>query len=140
MNNSYIIMNRKTSIIIKIFLINTLILSSFVIWGLYTLTYQSFVQIHSKILYFDSFYYMEVLVPVKEVIQITKQNQILIDDKIYNYNIHYIDSNSIYLNNENYQKIYLKVLNLDKSYLINGYEMDIKILTEKKKIIDYIKE
>ena len=47
---------------------------------------------------------------------------------------------AIYLNNENYQKIYLKVLNLDKSYLINGYEMDIKILTEKKKIIDYIKE
>ena len=38
------------------------------------------------------FYYMEVLVPVKEVNQITKQNKIIIDKKIYNYTIYKTDN------------------------------------------------
>ena len=44
MNNSYLIMNRKTSIIIKFFLINTIIVSCFVIWGLYTFNYQTYIK------------------------------------------------------------------------------------------------
>lgn len=140
MNNSYTILNRKCSIIIKLFLFNIIILISFVIWGINTFYYQTFIQFHSKILYFDSFYYMEALVPAKEVIQITKQNKIIIDNKTYNYKIHKINNKIEYKNNKNYQKIYLNIYNLDKTYLIDGYEMDVKILTEKKKIINYIKE
>lgn len=140
MINSYIILNRKTSFIIKSFLINILILITFVIWGINTIYYQSFIKLHSKLLYFESNYYLEVLVPVKEVKQITKQNQININSVKYNYEIYKIDNNVEYKNNINYQYVYLKILNLDKEYLVNGYEMDIKILKEKKKIIDYLKE
>ena len=140
MINSYIILNRKTSFIIKSFLINILILITFVIWGINTIYYQSFIKLHSKLLYFESNYYLEVLVPVKEVKQITKQNQININSVKYNYEIYKIDNNVEYKNNINYQYVYLKILNLDKEYLVNGYEMDIKIPKEKKKIIDYLKE
>lgn len=140
MINSYIILNRKTSFIIKSFLINILILITFVIWGINTIYYQSFIKLHSKLLYFESNYYLEVLVPVKEVKQITKQNQININSVKYNYEIYKIDNNVEYKNNINYQYVYLKIFNLDKEYLVNGYEMDIKIPKEKKKIIDYLKE
>ena len=36
-------------------------------------------------------------------------------------------------------KIYLEIFNLDKEYLINGYQLDLKILLENKKIIEYLK-
>lgn len=140
MINSYIILNRKTSFIIKTFIVNILILITFVIWGINTIYYQTFIHSHSKLLYFETNYYLEVLIPVKEVKQITKQNQIIINSVKYNYEIYKIDDNVKYKNNTNYQYIYLKILNLDEQYLINGYEMDVKIPKEKKKIIDYLKE
>lgn len=139
MINSYIILNRKTSFIIKLFLINILILIIFVIWGINTFYYQTFIQLHSKLLYFDSNYYMEVLVPVKEVKEITNKNKIIIDSKEYNYTIYKIDNNIEYINQENTQKLYLQILNLDETCLINGYEVDVKFLKEKKKIIDHLK-
>lgn len=139
MKNSYIIMNRKPSIVINAFLLNILILIMFVIWGINTFYYQPFIQIHSKLINLNSFYYMKVLVPVKEVNQITNQNQIIIDSKKYNYQIYKIDNNCQYKDGTNYQMVYLKVLNLDKLYLIDGYEVDGKILKEKSKIIDYLK-
>ena len=71
MNNKFIILNRKTSLIIKIFLLNTLILTILVIWGINTLSYQNYIQLHSKLLSLNSKYYLEVLIPIKEVNQIT---------------------------------------------------------------------
>ena len=59
--------------------------------------------------------------------------------KKYNYQIYKIDNNCQYKDGINYQMVYLKVLNLDKLYLIDGYEVDGKILKKKLKIIDYLK-
>ena len=140
MINSYVILNRKTSFISKLFLIIILSLILIVIWGINTFYYQNYIKLHSQILYFNPNYYLEVLVPVKEVNQITKQNKIIIEDKTYNYYIYEIKSNVEYIDNINYLKILLRIDNLDETYLINGYQTDIKILKEKKKIIDYFKE
>ena len=140
MINSYIILKRKTSIIIKFFIINIILLIGFIIWGINTFYYQTFNQLHSKILYINTFYYMEVLVPVKEVKQIMNHHQLIINSKKYNYEIYKIDTNAIYINKKNYQKVYLEILNLDKTYQINSYELDIKILKEKKKIINHLKD
>ena len=140
MIDSYILLNRKTPLIIKLFILNFIILLLHVIWGINTLFFHSYIQIHSKFLNFESFYYLEVLIPVKEVKQITEQNQIIIDSQKYNYKVYKIENNVVYKDNQNYQKLYLEVLNLDESYMINGYELDVKILKEKKKIIDYLKE
>lgn len=139
MMNSYKILNRKTSIITKIFQLNLIIIIILVIWGINNLEYQSFIKLHSKMLNFESYYTLEILVPVKEVKQITKQNKVIINSKEYKYVINKIDNNCTYKNNENYQKIYLSIPTIEKSYLINGYELDLKIPTEKKKIIEYIK-
>ena len=140
MPNSYIILNRKTSLIIKTFLFNILLLIIFIIWGINTLYYQNFIKLHSKFLYYDSSFYLEVLVPVKEVNQIIKQNNLYIGEKLYIYNIYDIEKNIIYKDDINYQTLYLEVKNLEKDYLINNYRLNIKIPKSKKTIIKYIIE
>lgn len=140
MIDSYIILTRKPSFIIKAFIINIVFIGMLVIWSINTFYYQTSFQFHSKLLNFNSFYYLEVLIPVKEVHQVTIRNKIIIEEKEYYYQVYKVDSNVLYVNNENYQKVYLEVFDLEDEYLKDGYEMDVKIYQEKKKIIDYLKE
>ena len=50
-----------------------------------------------------------------------------------------VNNNATYINQKNYQKVFLEIFNLNDYYKINGYEMDVKIPEEKKKIIEYLK-
>ena len=140
MLDGYVILNRKTKFIMKFFICNVIVFLLLVIIGINTIYYQMFFQFHSKIFYLNSLYYFEVLVPEKEVSLVTSQNKLIIDSKIYNYHILEIDSNIVYQDSINYQKIYLEVDKLDPCYQKNGYELEIKILKNKQKIIDYLKE
>jgi hypothetical protein len=139
MNSSYLILNRTPSLIIKAFIFNTIILAVLIIWGINTLYYQKFIKLHSEIVCCDSLFYSAVLVPIKEVKQIINNNSVKIEGKTYLYSVNRIDNNITYINNKNYIKIYLEIFNLDKEYLINGYKLDLRILTENKKIIEYLK-
>ena len=139
MNSSYLILNRTPSLIIRAFIFNTIIFAGLIIWGINTLYYQKFIKLHSEIICCDSLFYSVVLVPAKEVKQIINNNNLKIEGKTYLYRVYKIDNNIIYINNENYIKIYLEIFNLDKEYLINGYQLDLRILTENKKIIEYLK-
>lgn len=140
MIDGYIIMNRRTSLIIKMFVLNISIIIILVIWGINTFYYQSYFQIHSKLINFNSYYLLEVLVPEKEVNQITKENVLLIGNKTYNYNIYKVSDNIVYKDNINYIKLYLDVSCLEDKYKINNYRLNIKIPRENKKIINYFIE
>lgn len=133
MIDSYIILNRKTNFIIKIFLYNICFLIILVIWWINTTNYQTFFHIHSQIQNLNSTFYMEVLIPVKEVKKITNQDKIVIDSKGYTYRVAKIEENIIYKNNINYQKLYLEIYHLDLTYQINGYHLEVKIPKENKK-------
>jgi len=139
MIDSYIILNRKTNTIIKIFILNIIIITVLFIWGINKFEYKSFFHIHSKIINFNSYFVLELLIPVKEVNQIKEQNRLFIGNKEYYYNIKKIEDNIIYQNNTNYQTIYLEIKNLDKKYLIDNYHIDIKIPKSSKKLIEYLK-
>lgn len=140
MIDGYIIMNRKTNLIIKMFVLNISIMIILVIWGINTFYYQSYFHIHSKLVNFNSYYLLEVLIPEEEVSQIIKENVLLIGDKVYNYSVYKVSDSIIYQNNINYIKLYLDVYCLEKKYKINSYRLDIKIPKEKKKIINYFIE
>ena len=81
MLNTYLILNRKCKSIIKIFLLNVFILLLFIIYGINTFYYQTSIQLHSKILFKDSLFYLEVLIPEKEVSNITTNEKIIIEKK-----------------------------------------------------------
>ncbi len=140
MIDGYIILNRKVTLIIKFFLLSIGIIIVLFIWGINTLEYKCFFHIHSKIINFNSYYVLEVLIPVKEVKQIVEQNILYIGDKEYNYVIYDIEDKIIYKNNINYQRLYLEVYNLEEEYLIDNYRLDIKILKDEKIIIEYLQE
>jgi len=137
MIDSYIILNRKVNFIIKIFIFNVLLLTILVIWCINTLQYQSFFHIHSQILKINSFYYLEVLIPVKEVNLITNQNKIIFDSKEYHYQVYEIVPEVIYYQNDNCQKVYLEIHELEDIYKIDGYRVEVKIKKKNQKIINY---
>lgn len=139
MNTSYIILNRKPSLIIKIFIFNIIMLISLIIWGINTLYYQTYLTFLSKVVNYNDKYVLEILTPISKVPQIKNQNKIIIDKNIYYYQIYEIDNNVVFINNTNHQKIYLEIPNLSDNYLINGYKMDVKFPGKKQKIINYLK-
>ena len=140
MIDGYIILNRKIPIIIKLFIFNICIIMIFLVWGINTLQYKKYFHIHSKIINFNSYFVLEVLIPEKEVNQVRENNKLFIGSKEYNYTIYKIEESIIYKDNINYYKMYLDVLDLDNKYLINNYNLDIKILSDDKKIIEYFLE
>ena len=138
MIDEYVILNRKPNFIIKLFIFNFFLLTGLVIFGINTFSYQNYFHIHSRILNLNSYFYLEVLVPVKEVNKISQQNLLWVDSKSYYYTIYSIDKEVVYLDHINYLKVYLEVNSLDKDFQRNGYHLDIRIKNEKKKIIDYL--
>lgn len=81
---------------------------------------------------------LELLVNIDNIKYITYQNKIIIDNKIYNYNIISISEN-LYVDESlnNYKYVYLNVKNLSN---INNYVYEVKIPKENKKIIKYLKD
>ena len=140
MIDSYIILNRKVSLVIKSFVFNIGLIITLIIWGINTLEYQTFFHIHCKVLNFNSYYFLEVLIKEEEVNKIINQNLLLIDNKEYNYKVIKVEPEIIYKDNTNYQKIILEVPNIDNNYKKNNYHLDIKIKKENKKIIKYLIE
>ena len=136
MIDSYIILNRKPSIVIKFFLLQVFFLTVLVIFGINTYTYQDYFQIHSVFVYQDSYYFLEVLIPTKEVNKITNQNKLWINAKEYQYQVSEVTNQVIYQNDENYVKLYLKVFNVEEEYLKNGYHVKVKFYKKTRKIID----
>lgn len=140
MIDGYIIMNRRTNLIIKMFVFNISIIIILVIWGVNTFYYQSYFHIHSKLINFNSYYLLEVLIPEKEVNQIINKNVLLIGDQVYNYSVYQVSNNIVYRDNINYIKLYLDVFYLEEKYKINNYQIEIKIPAYNKKIINYFIE
>lgn len=81
---------------------------------------------------------LELLVNIDNLKYITNQNKIIIDNKIYNYNIISISEN-LYVDESlnNYKYIYLNVKNLSN---INNYVYEVRLPKENKKIIKYLKD
>jgi len=82
--------------------------------------------------------YLELLVDIKDIKYLSTTNELIIDNKIYNYKIISI-SEKLYVDElyNNYKYVYLEVNNLNN---INNYVYEVKFKKENKKIIYYIKD
>ena len=83
MIDTYYILNKKCNFFIYIFILNVIILIMYIIYGMNTYTYQNYIQLHSKIIIKNSLFYLEVLIPEKEVSNITTNEKIIIEKKNY---------------------------------------------------------
>ena len=82
--------------------------------------------------------YLELLLDLKDIEYLSKQNELLIDNKIHSYKVISIGEN-LYIDDQynNYKYVYLEVNNLTN---INNYVYEVKIKKENKKIIEYLKD
>ena len=110
MIDTYFILNRKCSVLVKIFLINVVLLLLFIVYGINTFYYQTSIQLHSEILSQNSLFYLVVFVPEKEVNVVVESNTLFLENRMYSYSINKIDDNIVYKDGVNYQMIYLNVL------------------------------
>ena len=81
---------------------------------------------------------LKLLVNLDDIKYIATNNSLKIDNTHYEYQISKI-SEELYVDEtlNNYKYIYLKVNNLNN---INNYVYEIKLVKEKKKLIEYLKE
>ena len=125
MIDKYIILNRKPTILIKLFICNIIFLTGLIIWSINTFSYQKYFLVHSQISSLNSYYCIKVLIPVKEVNKITSQNTLWINNKIYQYRVVKKDNKITYKNKTNYLNLYLVINHLEKEYQIDGYRIDV---------------
>ncbi len=140
MIDTYYILNKKCNFSIYVFILNVIILLSYIIYGMNTYIYQTYIQLHSEIIIKNSLFYLEVLIPEKEVSNVVKEEKIIINQKEYQYKVVKQDNRITYLNHVNYQKCYLEINHLDKEYQKEGYHLLVKIPSKRRKIIEYFKE
>ena len=118
----------------KIYNIGTILILIILIF-IYTTTiykYQTYIITKGKIK--DN--YLELLLDIKDIGYFSKQNELIIDNKIYYYEIVSISDN-LYIDElyNNYKYIYLKINNLNN---INNYVYEVKVKKENKRIIKYL--
>ena len=136
---SYIILNKKINIYIKRFkMITILILITMII--LCQIKYKSYYFTTAQVIKNDNYYQLLVLIPEDELSIIKENNNLIIEDIIYDYKIINIDNDYVLTNNN---KLYLKVvlsIGLRKKDMIVNNLLQVKILKSNKKIFYYIKD
>ena len=81
MIDTYYILNKKCNFSVYVFILNVIILLSYIIYGMNTYIYQTYIQLHSEIIIKNSLFYLEVLIPEKEVSNVVKEEKIIINQK-----------------------------------------------------------
>lgn len=137
-NNTYLINNKKHN---KLFILSIIIIVSFVFLIIltHTIKYKTYYK-NKIIVYKNDSYYLKTYINAKEINKITKNKKIIIDNKLYNYQIISIENLEVTPNYQNYQEITLEVKNLVENYKINNLLIDYKILNEDIILIKYIKK
>lgn len=120
----------------KIYSISTILIICILIFIYVTTLYSYQTYYITKGKFIDN--KLELIVSLDDIKYITNQNNLIINNKIYNYKITSI-SDEIYIDElyNNYKYLYLEVMNLNN---INNYVYELKIQKENKKIIEYLKD
>ncbi len=137
--DTYILLNKKQSFIIKIFIYIIIFFTFLVFYILFSLNYTSYFYSNSNIVYKDNDYYLKIVVNPKDIHTVLNNNIIIINNKKYMYQIYKIDSSDVNNNYNSKEIIYLNIFNLEKYYYVNNNELSIKIVRDKKVLIDYLK-
>ena len=133
MLDSYIILNRKHTYIIKIYYYILIIFTLILTYFIFTTIHITYFKNTSIITLNNNKYYLKLIIPLKKINLITENNFLIIKDKKYNYQIKKIKPHK-----KNKLLIYLEIKNLDNSYKINNYRIDVKI-KEENKLLNYLK-
>ena len=138
--NSYIILNKNTNKIIKLFIITSLFIVLLLVLTL-NIKYKKYYYLYGQV---DNNYRLILYCDIKYLEVIKKNNKVVINNNTYNYKILSIDTNYTILNNaNNYIQLVIDI-NLNSEDKITNNILKLKVLVSNKKLfyylIDYIKK
>ena len=138
--NSYIILNKNTKKLIKLFIITSLFIVLLLILTL-NIKYKKYYYLYGQV---DNNYRLILYCDIKYLEVLKKNNKVVINNDTYNYKILSIDTNYTILNNtNNYIQLVIDI-NLNSEDKITNNILKLKVLVSNKKLfyylIDYIKK
>lgn len=138
--NSYIILNKSTNKLIKLFIITSLFIILLLVLTL-NIKYKKYYYLYGQV---DNNYRLILYCDIKYLEVIKKNNKVVINNNTYNYKILSIDTNYTILNNtNNYIQVVIDI-NLNSEDKITNNILKLKVLVSNKKLfyylIDYIKK
>lgn len=138
--NSYIILNKSTNKLIKLFIITSLFIILLLSLTL-NIKYKKYYYLYGQV---DNNYRLILYCDIKYLEVIKKNNKVVINNNTYNYKILSIDTNYTILNNtNNYIQVVIDI-NLNSGDKITNNILKLKVLVSNKKLfyylIDYIKK
>ena len=138
--NSYIILNKNTNKLIKLFIITSLFIVLLLVLTL-NIKYKKYYYLYGQV---DNNYRLILYCDIKYLEVIKKNNKVVINNDTYNYKILSIDTNYTILNNtNNYIQLVIDI-NLNSEDKITNNILKLKVLVSNKKLfyylIDYIKK
>ena len=138
--NSYIILNKKTNKLIKLFIITSLFIVLLLVLTL-NIKYKKYYYLYGQV---DNNYRLILYCDIKYLEVLKKNNKVVINNNTYNYKILSIDTNYTILNNtNNYIQLVIDI-NLNSEDKITNNILKLKVLVSNKKLfyylIDYIKK
>ena len=138
--NSYIILNKSTNKLIKLFIITSLFIILLLVLTL-NIKYKKYYYLYGQV---DNNYRLILYCDIKYLEVIKKNNKVVINNNNYNYKILSIDTNYTILNNtNNYIQLVIDI-NLNSEDKITNNILKLKVLVSNKKLfyylIDYIKK
>lgn len=138
--NSYIILNKSTNKLIKLFIITSLFIILLLVLTL-NIKYKKYYYLYGQV---DNNYKLILYCDIKYLEVIKKNNKVVINNNTYNYKILSIDTNYTILNNtNNYIQVVIDI-NLNSEDKITNNILKLKVLVSNKKLfyylIDYIKK
>ena len=138
--NSYIILNKSTNKLIKLFIITSLFIVLLLVLTL-NIKYKKYYYLYGQV---DNNYRLILYCDIKYLEALKKNNKVVINNNTYNYKILSIDTNYTILNNtNNYIQLVIDI-NLNSEDKITNNILKLKVLVSNKKLfyylIDYIKK
>lgn len=132
-----IILNRKISPLVYVYIMIIIILMLSLIILCFLCRYRIYYKTRGVIEYIEDDYYIRIYIPIEDIIYVTTNNIVRINNRDYVYSVFIIDSEYFTDNNNTYQILKIKC-DLDKKYRFNNLTIDLNFLRDNKRIIDYI--
>ena len=132
-----IILNRKIEPYVYVYIMIIIVISLSLIMLLVIYHYKTYYKVKGIITKEEDNYYIRIYIPLEDIKYLTNNNYIIIDNKNYTYNIISLDK-EYYQNELNTYQVIKIELNIPDNYKYDNLTLDLKLLKEDKRVIDYI--
>lgn len=133
--DNQIVLNKKITPLVYVYIMIIIIISFSLIIIFMLFHYKTYYIIKGTVINEEDNYYIKCYIPISDIKYITSSDNLLVDKKVYKYNIKRINEEYYTDNSNTYQEVILDI-ELQSNYKYNNLVLDLKLLKENKRVID----